>query len=125
MYRERIGRNVNEISHSVIKRFMRYDWPGNVRELENAIERAVATANGSCIDEGVIDDILDAGENSQFQEESLIGLPLADRIAELERKYLGELLERYGGKTELVAEKAGQSLRTIQRKLKIYGLRVE
>ncbi len=125
IYRERIGRDVNEISHAAIKRFIRYDWPGNVRELENAIERAVATANSSCIDEGLMADIIDTSRASQFHEESLVGLPLADRVAELEKRYLGELFDRYGGKTELVAEKAGQSLRTIQRKLKNYGLRPE
>ena len=43
----------------------------------------------------------------------------------VERSYLTEMLTRFGGKTELAAEKAGLSLRTLQRKLKYYDLRPE
>ncbi len=34
------NKNINRISHEVLRFLENYDWPGNVRELENIIERA-------------------------------------------------------------------------------------
>jgi DNA-binding NtrC family response regulator len=126
IYRERMGKNISEITHAAIKRLMKHSWPGNVRELENAIERAVATATGVSIGEESLFDILDTEPvGLKSRTGSLVDLPLSDRIAEVEREYLSELLRECGGKTEVAAEKAGQSLRTLQRKLRIYSIRPE
>ena len=126
LYRERMGKNVNEITHAAIKRLMKHSWPGNVRELENAIERAVALATGNSIGEESLIDILDTEPiGSRPRADGLVDLPLSDRIAELEKEYLAELLRQCGGKTELAAEKAGQSLRTLQRKLRIHEIKPE
>jgi DNA-binding NtrC family response regulator len=123
LYRERMGKNVTDVSYAAINRLMKHDWPGNVRELENAIERAVAMAGGTSIDEEDLCDILDTAGSPRPPAESLIDLPLPDRIEELEKKYFSELLRRFNGRTDLAAEKAGQSLRTLQRKLKNFGIR--
>ena len=125
MYRERMGKNVTDITHAAINRLMKHDWPGNVRELENAIERAVAMAGGNCIDEENLYDVLDPAGTPRPTVDSLIDLPLPERIAELEKNYYSELLRRVDGRTDLAAEKAGQSLRTLQRKLKSFGIRPE
>ena len=125
IYRERIGRNVTGITHAAIKRLMKHNWPGNVRELENAIERAVAIVSGNLIDEDSLDDVLQTEDAAHLSERALIDAPLASRVEELEKRYFEELLRRYGGKTELAAEKSGQSLRTLQRKLKNYRIRPE
>ena len=42
----RLNRPVSELSARAADQLLRYDWPGNVRELENAMERAVALAQG-------------------------------------------------------------------------------
>jgi DNA-binding NtrC family response regulator len=47
---------------------------------------------------------------------------LTERVAEVERDYLTALLRRFRGKTALAAEKAGLSLRTLQRKMKDHGI---
>jgi len=126
IYRDRMKRDINEITHGAIKNLMQYDWPGNVRELENVIERAVATAGGNCIAEDAITEITEGdGEALHFGNQSLIDLPLAERLATFEREYLTDLLRRFGGKTDLAAKKAGQSLRTLQRKMKNYDIRPE
>lgn len=126
MYGERMGRSVDEITHDAVKKLMKYDWPGNVRELENVIERAVATASGNCIDENDLPEPGEAaGSETASESHSLIDVPLQDRTAALEKTYLTELLGRYGGKTDLAAEKAGLTLRTLQRKLKNYGIKPE
>jgi two-component system response regulator HydG len=122
----RSGRNINEITHDAIKKLMTYNWPGNVRQLENVVERAVATANSNCIDAGDMPDIAEVtNEIQQSGAQSLIDAPLSHRIADLEKTYLTDLLKRYAGKTEIATDKAGLSLRTLQRKLQIYGIKPE
>jgi DNA-binding NtrC family response regulator len=125
MYRERIGKDITDISHAAINLLMKHDWPGNVRELENVIERVVAMAGGSCIDRENLSDVLGSSASLRPAADSLIDLPLPDRLAELEKAYYFELLKRFDGRTDLAAEKAGQSLRTLQRKLKNLGIRPE
>jgi DNA-binding NtrC family response regulator len=119
----RTGRNVNEMTHDAIKKLMMYNWPGNVRQLENVIERAVATVAGNCIDAGDLPDVTEITNDVQTSNRSLIDVSLSDRICQVEKEYLTELLKRFGGKTDLATEKAGLSLRTLQRKLKTYGIR--
>ncbi len=125
VYRDRMGRNVSEITHTAIKKLMKHSWPGNVRELENVIERAVATAAGNSIDEIALPDFGEIGGHELSKDQSLIDMPLAQRTAELEKKYLVELLDRFGGNTQFVAEKSGLGLRTLQRKLRGFGIRPE
>jgi two-component system response regulator AtoC len=119
----RSGRNVNEITHDAIKKLMKYNWPGNVRQLENIIERAVATVAGNCIDAGDLPEVIEVSNATTASHQSLTDVPLSDRLSDLERDYLVELLKRCGGKTDIAMEKAGLTLRTLQRKLKSYGIR--
>jgi DNA-binding NtrC family response regulator len=125
IYRDRMGKNVNEITHAAIKKLMTYAWPGNVRELENIIERTVATITGNCIDEIDFSELGDAKKQDPSTNQSLIDIPLSQRTAELERKYFFELLNRVGGNTPFAAEIAGLGLRTLQRKLKELGIKPE
>jgi DNA-binding NtrC family response regulator len=123
IYRDRTGKAVNDITHAAIRKLMTYLWPGNVRELENVIERAVATVAGNCID---ADDLLGIGKadtpassSTEFQSD----VSLSEKLAGTEKDYLADLLKRFGGRTDLVAEKSGLSLRTLQRKLRTHRLK--
>jgi len=44
MYADRLKRQLEPVSSSVLKALTDYDWPGNVRELANVIERATVAA---------------------------------------------------------------------------------
>jgi len=125
MHRDRMGRDVNEITHAAIQTLMKHNWPGNVRELENIIERTVATVPGKCVNETDLPGIGDTVAEISSGIDALIDRPLTDRLAEVETAYLSQILRRYGGRTEIAAEKAGLSLRTFQRKLKNHGLQPE
>lgn len=46
----RLGREVNEISASMMKQLRRYSWPGNVRELEGVVQRALISSSGPVLD---------------------------------------------------------------------------
>jgi DNA-binding NtrC family response regulator len=81
---------------------------------------------GNRIDEGDIPDMSHPGDGElRAGSQSFADCSLTDRLAETEREYLVQLLERFGGSTELASAKAGLSLRTLQRKLKNHGIRPE
>lgn len=125
IYRDKMDRNVSEITHAAIKKLMTYDWPGNVRELENVIERTVATISGNCIDETDLPDLGHPNAGGTPALADLTDAPLADKVSQIEKEYIAQLLGRFGGNTDLVAQKADIGLRTLQRKMKNYGLRSE
>jgi len=46
----RMGKRIETISASSLRRLMRWHWPGNVRELENTVERAVIFTRGNTLE---------------------------------------------------------------------------
>ncbi len=91
-----------------------YDWPGNVRELRNAVERALILAE---------EDVIEADD---------LGLPVrpvavddargAGRLVELERQAIVQALRECDGNRRQAARLLGISLRTLQYRIKDYGL---
>lgn len=88
-------------------------WPGNVRELENVIERAAILSDG---------DILP--EHLPFAEPRKVDPAAAEtlNVHDLERRAIEEALRRHGGNRTHAARELGISLRTLQYRLKEYGL---
>ena len=84
-----------------------YDWPGNVRELENVVDRAVALATGSLVEEADLPDGLLAavrprgGRSRETALPALLGLSDRPPLEEVIRRYvLGVLAEVRGNKSE-------------------------
>ncbi|HOU52604.1 MAG TPA: sigma-54 dependent transcriptional regulator [Myxococcota bacterium] len=88
----------------------RYDWPGNVRELRNAIERACVLAEGPVI----LPEDLGLPVRLPESEEGL--------LARQERETVLRVLREVGGNRKAAAARLGISLRTLQYRLKEYGL---
>ncbi len=90
-----------------------YAWPGNVRELQNVVERALILAEGEEITVGDL-------PGNLRQDRSGIDELITRRptLEELERSYIGQLLEEFGGHRARVAEVLGISERTLYRKIK-------
>lgn len=95
-----------------------YDWPGNARELENALERAVALAEGALL----LPEDLPERVRSSGKTQSLIARARERRwtIYELEREYIIETLRFTGGNKSRAAELLGFDRRTLHRKLDEY-----
>jgi transcriptional regulator with GAF, ATPase, and Fis domain len=88
-----------------------YAWPGNIRELQNVIERAVIlTANE--IDVHHLN--LDVPEQRPSDEDGL--------LKAAEREMIQKVLSEVGGNRRMAAERLGISLRTLQYRIKEYGL---
>ncbi len=94
-----------------------YPWPGNVRELQNTVEQAVVLTETGWVD---ADDLPIAAPPA-----APTGLPLTipgATLAEIERYAITETLKAVGGSTTRAAEVLGISRRTVQYRVREWGL---
>ena len=117
-----------EKNHKLIKGFtpramdllMRHEWPGNVRELENIVERAVIMARGEMITPMEFPENLK--ELDLELKESRINIAAGRSLKEVEKEMILRTLEETGGNRTHAADILGISRRTLQLKLKEYGI---
>jgi two-component system response regulator HydG len=105
----RNGKPVKGLTDGAWAVLRRHAWPGNVRELENAIERAVVLCDDDRID-----------EHHLSLEQSRPSPPLPT-LANLERDAIVSTLAAVNSSAR-AAEILGVSLRTVQYRMKKYGL---
>jgi two-component system response regulator HydG len=96
-------------AQSVLKK---YQWPGNIRELQNIIERAIILSSGE-IDERHLNLEL-AGGDTRYPD----GL-----LKTNERVTIEKTLREAGGNRKRAAQILGISLRTLQYRIKQYGIK--
>ncbi|MBW6511656.1 MAG: sigma-54 dependent transcriptional regulator [Desulfuromonadaceae bacterium] len=113
-----LGKSVTGISEPAAARLLSYPWPGNVRELRNVIERALALTSHDRI---TVEDLPEqlqkptgAGPFAGGNSDPLALLPLA----EIERRYIDQVIEQVGGNRTLAARILGVDRKTLYRKLK-------
>ena len=104
---------VEHISEEVISTFMSYDFPGNVRELEHIIERAVILADGDTIKLKHLPERFHKADAPPLN-----AIRTFMTLAELEKKYILEVLAAAGGNKSKTAEILGISRAALWRKLK-------
>lgn len=120
-------KDIRGLSTAMLDALSCYHWPGNVRELENVLERAVILSRSELLTPDVLPDkILAAtksveGESAAPTGESGVTLH-ADTMNSAERDALVRALNQHGGHREKTADALGISRRTLQYKLKKYGL---
>ncbi len=105
------GKKPMGISAEAETALLRYPWPGNIRELQNVIERAVILSGGT-IDPGLLN--LELREEPRTQTSGL--------LRETERQTIRAILADTGGNRKRAAKVLGISLRTLQYRIKEYGL---
>jgi DNA-binding NtrC family response regulator len=109
----RMGQAMSSISPDAKELLRMYDWPGNARELANAIERAlIITQSGT----------IDMGDLPLKQEDVALKLSRPGLLAQIERTAILEALARNNGDRKRAADELGISLRTLQYRLKEYGI---
>lgn len=99
---------------------MRYDWPGNVRELANMVERSVIMVRGDMITPDEFSDTLRALDPEMKKSE--IGLTPGRSLKDVEKEMILLTLEDTEGNRTHAAKILGISRRTLQLKLKEYGI---
>ncbi len=119
-YAEKNRRLIKGFTPRATDLLMRHDWPGNVRELENVIERAVIMARGEMITP--LEFPIDLQELDRDLKESRIDLTPGRSLKEVEKEMILRTLEETGGNRTHAARILGISRRTLQLKLKEYGI---
>jgi DNA-binding NtrC family response regulator len=109
-----MGKRVTGITLSARKALRAYNWPGNIREFDNLMERAVILARGE-VTIAELPELLRLAANGLLPEES--GL-----LKEVERQAILAALKATAGNRRLAADRLGISRRTLQYRLKEYGL---
>jgi two-component system, NtrC family, response regulator HydG len=119
-YREKNRKPLRSISGKALDLLVRYDWPGNIRELENCIERAVILSR----DEVLVPADLPPQIRMLSREEGkeALAIPAGMSLDEVERALIVKTLDETGGNRTRAAEILGINRRTLQNKLKQYGI---
>ncbi|MDH4231728.1 MAG: sigma-54 dependent transcriptional regulator [Nitrospirota bacterium] len=111
-------KTITGVSPQVMEAFSGYDWPGNIRELENVVERMVVMADADTLGTDLLPDEIRGtartGESFRKRIESISRLT--------EKQMIIDALEKTGQNRTKAAELLGISRRTIQNKIKEYGL---
>lgn len=109
----RNGKEISDISGSVMEMLLRFSWPGNVRELENTIERAVILCNSDKIQ---VNHLLYL---NQEKETELLGRALQERMteAQLTRLYARMTLNEQDGNKKEACKVLGINFRTLQSRI--------
>ncbi len=110
-------KNLTRIDDSAMEVLLSYSWPGNVRELENAIERAVVLYAGDAIQAAHLPPITKQKSNDS---QGLIVPGMT--MDEIERWAILRTLDAVGGSPTKAAEALGISRRTMQYRLKEWGM---
>ena len=120
-YRDKNKKELRDLSGKALDLLTRYDWPGNIRELENCIERAVIMARGEVIAPADLPPGIQA-LSSGDKELAGLAFPSGISLQEVEKTLILKTLEDTGGNRTRTAEILGINRRTLQNKLKEYGI---
>jgi DNA-binding NtrC family response regulator len=122
--RAEAGRGPRRLSKEALAALERFPWPGNVRELQNAIEQAVALADGETLDlEDLPGTVLQTGRVEELRQAVRAGeLGIEEATGDFERALLQEALERTGWNQTRAAEQLRITRRSLKLKLDRYGL---
>ena len=131
---DRMGKPIKNLTPAALSRLENYPFPGNIRELENILERAMIYCEGRTIDTADLDFALPPKANMAAGPGIVIpigagsiltgpaGAELAESMEEIEKKAVRYALEKWKGNRSRAAEELGISRRTIQYKIKRFGL---
>jgi len=116
-FAERFHKGVKGLTEPAAVRLLGHAWPGNVRELRNVIERAVAlTRHERLTLEDLPEELRQGSKPSAPMAPPLPAGELVS-LAEMERRYLQQVLDRVDGNRTLAAAILGIDRKTLYRKL--------
>ncbi len=127
-FNRRLSREVEGLTPEAMRVLEGHNWPGNIRELENLMERSVLLCDTDRIG---VDELpgLHPGHEVGAEESELEGMPLKDYVrvhtAKLERARIAKALEAESSNVTRAARRLGISRKSLQTKMKDYGLRDE
>lgn len=130
-------KDIRTVSPDFMQALMMYSWPGNVRELENVLERALILSRSETLSVESLPAQFAAGSvtgGMESDRDVMLSFETANdgvmrsmrlrpkTLDDAERSALVDALEAQGGHRERTADALGISRRTLQYKLRKYGL---
>ena len=126
-FNKRLNTEVQGVSPDALAALLAHTWPGNIRELENLIERSVLLTEDTILTmsdlPGLIPANMDRVEAPPDADE--MGLKEYVRVytTKLERARIQRVLEEEDSNVTRASKKLGISRKSLQMKMKDYGLR--
>ncbi len=105
-----LGSSGDNLSPEALDLLVSHSWPGNIRELRNVLERAVLLSRNGRLTPRYFSGL--GGNALPESQDVSIGLE------EMEKRHIGNVLDRFNGDTRKAAEALGISLATLYRKIK-------
>jgi nitrogen regulation protein NR(I) len=143
-YNLRLGKKVERIEDDALQMLAAYSWPGNIRELENILERTLLFVEGTSIRAADLPKSLRCGELPEGSRAADVtqhpshspssGAPSApgplkeivrEQVQAIERDLIVRGLEVTGGNVTRTARLLKISRKSLQMKMKDFGLREE
>jgi len=127
-------KNITGFGEKLMTRLTSWRWNNNLRELSECIERMVAVCDGETIDISHYQQVMGGGVSVGWS-----GLPPTSTeelktvkkklrraaVAELDRAFIKEALQRSGGNVTQAAREVGMQRRNFQTMMKQYGIKGE
>ncbi len=126
VFNEKLSKAVDDVSPAALVALEEHAWPGNIRELENLMERSILLAESSTLTPEDLPGLRPAVPVPAAPEElDSLGLKEYVRVhtARLERDRIQRVLEAEDGNVTRAARRLGISRKSLQTKMKEYGLR--
>lgn len=108
------GYEIKGISKEAMQILLKYTWPGNIRELENALESAMALAQGDTIEARYLPSFLLI---TPLEARDYYQIPKDLTFRDMEKKIIELTLQRTGGNKSKAAKLLDIGLRTLHRKV--------
>ncbi len=115
------NKEVRTVAPAFLDALQKYDWPGNVRELENVLERALILARSDVLGPELLPPQI-LGARPRAEDNGEQAAAAAPSLEDAEKQAILRTLEQYDHHRERTADALGISRRTLQYKLKKYGL---
>lgn len=121
--RQKLGKEIGDVTPQAMAMLLAHPWPGNVRELENVIQRMMVIAKHPILD---VEDlpIELRGQSSEAKPQPRDLKDIArESTGIVEKSTILDALSKTRGNVTRAAKALGISRATLQNKMKLYGLR--